>query len=43
MSELTQQIVVGVIVIAALFYVIRWRIRASRTKSGACPKCTIEH
>ena len=42
-SELTQQIIVGAIVIAALAYVVRLRIKSAKAKSGSCPKCTIEH
>ena len=43
LSPLTQQIIVAVIVLLAVGFLIRWRIKSARAKSGACPKCTIEH
>lgn len=43
MSELTQQIIVAAIVVLALLYFIRSRIRSAKAKSGSCPNCTIEH
>ncbi len=42
-SELTQQILVGVIVAIAHAYVIRLRLKSAKSKSGSCPNCTIEH
>ena len=42
-SEITQQILVGVIVAIALAYVIRLRLKSAKSKSGSCPNCTIEH
>lgn len=41
--EPVQQILVGVIVAAALYFVIRLRHKAAKSKSGSCPNCTIEH
>lgn len=43
LSELTQKIIVGAIVVLALAYFIRLRIKSARAKSGSCPNCTIEH
>lgn len=43
MADTTQQIIVGVIVAIAAFYIIRLRIKSAKSKSGSCPNCTIEH
>ncbi len=43
LSPLTQQIIVGVAFLLAIGFIIRWRVKSAKAKSGACPKCTIEH
>jgi attachment p12 family protein len=42
-SETTQQIIVGIIVAAAVISIIRLRWKSSKSRTGSCSNCDIEH
>jgi hypothetical protein len=43
LPPILEQILVGLIIVAALGGVIRLRFKVSKSRQGSCSKCNIEH